>query len=102
MTLLKKNCTFQIVQYISHLFDNTCNPVWASKHAHLHCKIFEAAVNQSCFIKLKERFSIDSKSWMLIGMKSKECKPCLTRLPKQHPTLSTCDLSEKCLKQKRN
>ena len=32
-------------------------------------------------------------------MKSKECKPLL---PKQHPMLSTCDLSEKCLKQKRN
>ena len=37
---------------------------------------------------------------MLIGMKSKECKPCITRLPKQHPTLSTCDLSEKCLNKK--
>ena len=78
----------------------------ASKHAHFALQIDFFFTMQNIwgfckpilFYKTKrERVSIDSKSWMLIEMKSKECKTCFTRLPKQHPMLSTCDLAEKCL-----
>ena len=70
----------------------------------LHCKLIFFTMQNIwgfckpiLFHKTKREVSINSKSWMLIEMKSKECKTCFTRLPKQHPMLSTCDLAEKCL-----